>query len=257
MGINILRELPQFTAFRLCGAVASEGNAAIGEDAAGRAGLPPMGVKVSAALPPLLREAKLAIDFSSARAAPATLAACVAARVPLLLGTTGLTRELAAPMAAAAESIALLVAPNTSPGLNAAALAGEHCGGETLRRASTSRSSRPITVTRPMRPRARRWRSARRRPGRAACGWRMSLCLGAMASPARAPVAVSDLRVCGAGISSASTKCTSSARAKGSCCDTASATAPCSRAVPSWPASGWSASPPDGMAWVMFLSINT
>ena len=118
MGINILRELPGFTRLKLCGAVASEGSAAIGEDAASRAGLPPIGVKVSNALPPLLRGAKLAIDFSSARAAPATLAACVAARVPLLLGTTGLAPELAAPMAAAADSIALLIAPNTSPGLN-------------------------------------------------------------------------------------------------------------------------------------------
>ena len=118
MGINILRELPRFSALKLCGAVASEGSPALGEDAAARAGLPPIGVKVSAALPPLLRGAALAIDFSSARAAPATLAACVAARVPLLLGTTGLARELVAPMAAAAESIALLIAPNTSPGLN-------------------------------------------------------------------------------------------------------------------------------------------
>ncbi len=118
MGINILRELPAFSGLKLCGAVASEGSAAIGEDAAGRAGLAPIGVKVSAALPPLLRGAALVIDFSSARAAPATLAACVAARVPLLLGTTGLARELAAAMAAAADSIALLIAPNTSPGLN-------------------------------------------------------------------------------------------------------------------------------------------
>lgn len=118
MGINILRELPGFADLKLCGAVASEGSRAVGEDAAARAGLPPIGVKVSASLPPLLRGARLAIDFSSAGAAPANLAACVAARVPLLLGTTGLARELQAPMSAAAHSIALLVASNTSPGLN-------------------------------------------------------------------------------------------------------------------------------------------
>jgi 4-hydroxy-tetrahydrodipicolinate reductase len=118
MGINILRELPRFSALKLCGALASEGSPAIGEDVAARAGLAPIGVTVSASLPPLLRSAALAIDFSSARAAPATLAACVAARVPLLLGTTGLARELGAPIAAAADSIALLIAPNTSPGLN-------------------------------------------------------------------------------------------------------------------------------------------
>jgi 4-hydroxy-tetrahydrodipicolinate reductase len=118
MGMGILRELSRFKALKLCGALASEGSAALGEDAAAHAGLAPIGVTVSASLPPLLRDAALAIDFSSARAAPATLAACVAARVPLLLGTTGLAPELAAPMAAAADSIALLVAPNTSPGLN-------------------------------------------------------------------------------------------------------------------------------------------
>lgn len=118
MGLNILALLPQFPAMQLCGAVVAEHNAAIGEDVSVRAGGPPSGVILSSALPPLLREADLAIDFSSAHAAAANLAACVGAGVPLLLGTTGLPRELQAPLAAAADSIALLVAPNTSPGLN-------------------------------------------------------------------------------------------------------------------------------------------
>ena len=118
MGLNILALLPHFPALQLCGAVTSEHHAALGEDASARAGAAPSGVKLSSALPPLLREADLAIDFSNAHAAAANLAACVAARVPLLLGTTGLPRELQAPLGAAANSIALLVAPNTSPGLN-------------------------------------------------------------------------------------------------------------------------------------------
>jgi 4-hydroxy-tetrahydrodipicolinate reductase len=118
MGLNILRLLPGFPGMQLRGAVVSEHNAGIGEDASARAGAPDSGVKLSAALPPLLREADLVIDFSSAEAAAANLAACVGARVPLLLGTTGLPRELQAPLAAAAEHIALLVAPNTSPGVN-------------------------------------------------------------------------------------------------------------------------------------------
>jgi 4-hydroxy-tetrahydrodipicolinate reductase len=118
MGLNILALLPQFPALQLCGAVTSDQHAALGEDASARAGAAPSGVKLSSALPPLLRAADLAIDFSSAHAAAANLAACVAARVPLLLGTTALPRELQAPLSAAAESIAVLVAPNTSPGLN-------------------------------------------------------------------------------------------------------------------------------------------
>jgi 4-hydroxy-tetrahydrodipicolinate reductase len=118
MGVNILRELSRFPRLALCGAVASESSHAAGEDATARLGLPAIGVAITAALPPLLRGAGLAIDFSSARAAPATLAACVAARVPLLIGTTGLAPETAAPLAAAAEHIPLLVAANTSLGLN-------------------------------------------------------------------------------------------------------------------------------------------
>lgn len=118
MGMNILALLPDFPTLQLCGAVTSEHHAALGEDASARAGAARSGVQLSSALPPLLRDAGLAIDFSNAHAAPANLAACVAARVPLLLGTTGWSRELQAPLAAAADSIALLVAPNTSPGLN-------------------------------------------------------------------------------------------------------------------------------------------
>jgi 4-hydroxy-tetrahydrodipicolinate reductase len=118
MGMNIVRELPRFPALRLCGAIASEGSSALGEDATMRVGQPASGVRVTSALPPLLREAKLVLDFSTARAAPANLAACVAAGVPLLLGTTGLSPEMHAPLAQAADRIALLVAANTSPGLN-------------------------------------------------------------------------------------------------------------------------------------------
>jgi len=82
------------------------------------AGTRPSGVAISAALPPLLAQADLVIDFSTGTAATGNLAACVAARTPLLIGATGLPAELAAPLATAADAIALMVAPNTSPGVN-------------------------------------------------------------------------------------------------------------------------------------------
>ena len=116
MGANILRLMPRFPALRLTGALASEASEGIGQDACGRLGAAACGVSISAALPPLLSTADLALDFSSAEAAAANLAACVTAGVPLLLGTTGLPRELQGPLALAARSIALLVAPNTSLG---------------------------------------------------------------------------------------------------------------------------------------------
>lgn len=122
MGRQLLRLLPDFPTLRLVGAIASERSAALGQDAAGLAGAGTRaagpGVAVTVALPPLLPQADLVIDFSSALAAAAHVAACAAARVPLLLGTSGLPRELDAPLAAAAEVIPLLVAANTSPGVN-------------------------------------------------------------------------------------------------------------------------------------------
>jgi 4-hydroxy-tetrahydrodipicolinate reductase len=115
MGAQMLRLLPEFPALQLVGAVASEQRAAAGATvSAGDGSVLP----ISAALPPLLAGADLVIDFSTAGAAAAHVAACAAARVALLLGTTGLAPELTAPLAAAAEVIALLVAPNTSPAVN-------------------------------------------------------------------------------------------------------------------------------------------
>ena len=102
MGANILRLMPRFPALRLSGALASEASEGIGQDACGRLGAAACGVRISAALAPLLSEADLALDFSSAEAAATNLAACVAAGVPLLLGTTGLPRELQSRSGAAA-----------------------------------------------------------------------------------------------------------------------------------------------------------
>ena len=118
MGGQLLRLIGEFPALRLHGAVESERSQAIGEDATARVGAKASGINITASLPPLLERAHLVLDFSHPSSAAATLAACVAARVPLLLGTTGLPRELDAPLTAAADAIALLVAANTSPGVN-------------------------------------------------------------------------------------------------------------------------------------------
>jgi 4-hydroxy-tetrahydrodipicolinate reductase len=118
MGTQILRSLPEFPALHLVGAVSSEHSATLGMDSGARAGVAASGVAITAALPPLLESADLVIDFSSGRAVAASLAACAAAHVPLLIGTTGLPPELEGPLAVASRPIALLVAPNTSLGVN-------------------------------------------------------------------------------------------------------------------------------------------
>lgn len=95
MGQSLLRLLPQFPALELAATVGR------GDDLAAS-----------------LQGAGLALDFSNATASDAHVSACVAARVPLLLGTTGLPESLQPLLQQAARQIPLLVAANTSIAVN-------------------------------------------------------------------------------------------------------------------------------------------
>jgi 4-hydroxy-tetrahydrodipicolinate reductase len=117
MGRALVRATREFPALTLTGAIGSAASAALGRDAGELADSGPLGVTVSADLPRALAEADVAVDFSVPAAARATLKACRSAKVPLLIGTTGLAAGLAPALDAAAREIALLVAPNTSLGV--------------------------------------------------------------------------------------------------------------------------------------------
>lgn len=118
MGRALVRAASELADLRITGAVASAGSAALGQDAGTLAGIGPLGVAVSADLPAALAAADVAIDFSQPHATPANIAACRAARKPLLIGTTGFAPELTeAQLDAAARDIPLLIAPNTSLGV--------------------------------------------------------------------------------------------------------------------------------------------
>ena len=113
--VRAARELPEMS---ITGAVASAGSASLGRDAGVLAGADPLGVEVTSDLAAALAAADVAIDFSQPHATRANIAACRAARKPLLLGTTGFTAEVTeAELEAAARDIPLLVAPNTSLGV--------------------------------------------------------------------------------------------------------------------------------------------
>ncbi len=114
------------------------------------------------------RGAQVAIDFSRPDLSLRALNVCRAARVPIVIGTTGHGAEFEARVAGAARDIAVLVAPNTSLGVAVAQGAGAHRGAGAAAQTSTSRSSKPITSTRWTRRRARRLRWPTARPRRAA-----------------------------------------------------------------------------------------
>jgi 4-hydroxy-tetrahydrodipicolinate reductase len=106
--------MPGRDALRITGAIASPNSSSLGQDAGELAGGDKLGLQVSADLPAALAQADVAIDFSESGATGANLAACRAARKPLLVGTTGFSNDVAMAFAEAARDIPLLVAPNTS-----------------------------------------------------------------------------------------------------------------------------------------------
>lgn len=114
MGQAVLRAAPAFPQIIVTGALASPASLALGRDAGELAGIGPTGLIVTGDLPRALADADVAIDFSPPAATRANLAACRAARTPLMICSTGLESGLEAALAAAAREIALLTAPNTS-----------------------------------------------------------------------------------------------------------------------------------------------
>lgn len=97
--------------------IASAHSAAAGQDAGEMAGVHRLGVPVTTDLGAALAGAQVVVDFSRPHAARDHVDQCALARVPLLLGTTGLPPGIETDLARAALRIALLVAPNTSLGV--------------------------------------------------------------------------------------------------------------------------------------------
>jgi 4-hydroxy-tetrahydrodipicolinate reductase len=117
MGCALVRAASETPDIRVAGAVAAPPNSAVGRDAGELAGMANIGVAVTADLGAAIASADVVVDFSSAPATAANLAACRAARKALLIGTTGFAAELSAQFDSAAREIPLLVAPNTSVGI--------------------------------------------------------------------------------------------------------------------------------------------
>jgi 4-hydroxy-tetrahydrodipicolinate reductase len=118
MGQALVRVAGDLPAVRITAAVASASSSSLGRDAGVLAGMEPLGVEITSDLAAALASADVAVDFSQPHATRANIAACRAARKPLLVGTTGFAGELAEPeLDAAAGEIPLLIAPNTSLGV--------------------------------------------------------------------------------------------------------------------------------------------
>jgi 4-hydroxy-tetrahydrodipicolinate reductase len=102
---------------QLTGALDIEGSTLLGQDAAGFAGQA-SGVLITADLAQGLRGSHALIDFTRPEGTLAHLRECVKHGVNAVIGTTGFSDVQKAEIAEAAKSIAIVMAPNMSVGVN-------------------------------------------------------------------------------------------------------------------------------------------
>jgi 4-hydroxy-tetrahydrodipicolinate reductase len=118
MGRTLVAAVEESPGAAVVGASASAGSRWLGQDVAAVRGGAARHVVITSDPATAIGAADVAIDFTLASATIANLAACVAARRPVVIGTTGHDDAQRAHIAAAAEQIAIVMAPNMSLGVN-------------------------------------------------------------------------------------------------------------------------------------------
>lgn len=118
MGRTLIRLLAETPGLRLSGALEREGAASLGQDAGIVAGLPALGVSITADPLPLMLDAEGIVDFSTPASTLALAALAAQARIAHIIGTTGLSGADGAKLEAAARHAPLVRSGNMSLGVN-------------------------------------------------------------------------------------------------------------------------------------------
>lgn len=119
MGGALLQAIDESPGAVLVGASASPGSRWIGQDVTACGdNIRPRGILVTGDAAVAVRNATVALDFTVPAATAAHCAACEAAGCALVIGTTGHDEQGRTAIAAAAQRMPLLLAPNTSLGVN-------------------------------------------------------------------------------------------------------------------------------------------
>jgi 4-hydroxy-tetrahydrodipicolinate reductase len=114
MGVQLIAEDP---ALKLAAALERDGHPQLGDDAGKLAGVAPMGVPLSRAVPD---EAAIdvMVDFTSPSAAMVIGEWCRRRGVALVVGTTGFSQDQRAALESASDRIPILISPNMSRAVN-------------------------------------------------------------------------------------------------------------------------------------------
>lgn len=117
MGIALTRLVAASDGCRLAGAAAISTDPALGRDAGDIAGIGSLGVAITGSAVAAIATCDVAIDFTSAAATRAHLAACAERGCGLVLGTTGLGAAEQVALRATAAGIPVVYARNMSIGI--------------------------------------------------------------------------------------------------------------------------------------------
>ena len=117
MGQRLVALASDNPALKVAAAIDAASHPRFGQDAGTVAGVGPLGVLLSDALP---KDIDVVIDFSVPAGTQQIVERCLASGLPLVVATTGLDDALQTQLKAASEKIALLWSPNTSLAVNLA-----------------------------------------------------------------------------------------------------------------------------------------
>jgi 4-hydroxy-tetrahydrodipicolinate reductase len=118
MGRAVIEVVLEDAKARLAFAIEHERHAALGQDAGVLAGRSPIGISLSCDVTAALERAQVVIDFSSPAASRALLERCARARVPAVVGTTGMDDACRTALSELARVAPVVCSPNFSVGVN-------------------------------------------------------------------------------------------------------------------------------------------
>ena len=118
MGKTLIEALTQAEATVLAAAIERPDSSLLGADAGELAGVGKLGVAVSGDLQSVTDDFDVLIDFTHPTTTLVNLAICRAAGKAMVIGTTGFSEAEKGELAAAAQDISIVFAPNFSVGVN-------------------------------------------------------------------------------------------------------------------------------------------
>ncbi len=120
MGSRIINVISTSEGIRLSGAVERKGHGLVGQDSCGPAGLPGGGVLVTITddLAAALKTGDVLIDFTFPEASLGHIRTCAELGKPLVIGSTGFSKEQLAEIGKYVQKVPCVLSPNMSIGVN-------------------------------------------------------------------------------------------------------------------------------------------